>query len=734
MANDYSEMNTYRHDNVHITTGGKVPIKEWTVGVDVEDGARKQLVNTAQMPFIFRHIAAMPDVHSGKGSTVGSVIPTHKAIVPACVGVDIGCGMMAVQTTIKGSQLPDNLADVRSAIEAAVPHGRTANGGPNDRGSWSDPPSTVEIAWMGLEPKYKKIVEKNKGIESRHGRVPHSHLGTLGTGNHFIEMCIDESDSVWIMLHSGSRGVGNRIGSFFIDKAKQEMDRWFISGRLPDINLAFLPEGSDLFKDYVEAVGWAQDFARTNREQMMNAVLKALKKCKKIPKFETTEVAVNCFRGDTKFITSTGVKSLSEVSGSTVKLLTSTGEWVSAPIKSFGDQSIVKLTLGRYDVTKTIYTTAEHRWFVDPLQRKRVEKLTMDLEPGDRLAFQRANKSFDGFDPLFEYRGFTFGDGSTCSVNTSLANFCGPKIPLLDRFKKLGVGNEPRSYGDTIRVTGLRGHWKKTFDDLFNASPNKIAGWLAGYFAADGDIDKTGRPTITSARKEHLEVYRDLCWLIGIATYPIRVTYRTGYGEEETPIYLMGLSRNDLPNDFFLREDHRVRLRSVDERLNWKVLSVETTDCIDEVFCAEVDGTHSFVLEDGILTSNCHHNYVEKEFHFGKSVWVTRKGAIRARKGDLGIIPGSMGAKSFIVRGLGCEDSFCSASHGAGRKMSRTEAKKRFTLKDHREATEGVECKKDASVLDETPQAYKDIDTVMEAQKDLVEVVHTLKQVVCVKG
>src|SRR5690606_16924422 len=324
---------------------------------------------------------------------------------------------------LKASHLPDNLAQIRSAIEKAVPHGRTDGGKKNDRGAWGDTPSEINIAWAELEEGYKKIVTKTPSLESRHGRTPFSHLGTLGGGNHFIEVCIDESENVWIMLHSGSRGVGNRIGTYFIEAAKKEMERWFINGSLPDINLSYLPEGSELFNDYIEAVGWAQSFARKNREQMMKATLKALKKTKGVPKFEATDMVISC-----------------------------------------------------------------------------------------------------------------------------------------------------------------------------------------------------------------------------------------------------------------------------------------------------------------------HHNYIEKENHFGKNIWVTRKGAVRARKGDLSIIPGSMGAKSFIVRGLGCEDSFCSASHGAGRAMSREEAKRSFTLKDHREATEGVECKKDASVLDETPKAYKPIEAVMEAQKDLVEIVHTLKQIVCVKG
>lgn len=395
-----------------------VPIKAWVEGVEVEDDARAQLQRIAKMPFIHRHVAVMPDVHLGKGATVGSVIPTTGAIIPAAVGVDLGCGMVATRTTLTASQLPDNLKEVRSAIEAAVPHGRTNNGGPGDRGAWSHPPRRNEEAWTKLAPRYEAIVSKHKRI----GRGPDiSHLGTLGTGNHFVEVCLDEADRVWIMLHSGSRGLGNRVGSYFIELAKEDMRRYFIN--LPDQELAYLPEGTDGFADYVQAVSFAQDYAATNRALMLESILEALRGRTSLPFFETNVEAVNC-----------------------------------------------------------------------------------------------------------------------------------------------------------------------------------------------------------------------------------------------------------------------------------------------------------------------HHNYVAREHHFGKDVWVTRKGAVRARAGDLGIIPGSMGARSYIVRGKGNDDSFHSCSHGAGRKMSRTAAKKRFTLEDHAKATAGIECRKDEDVIDETPMAYKDIDRVMEAQSDLVEVVHTLRQVVCVKG
>lgn len=396
---------------------GGAPVKMWTRGVAVDEKARDQLSRAARMPFIFKHVAVMPDVHVGIGATVGSVIPTKGAVIPAAVGVDIGCGMMAARTSLYASDLPDSLEGIRSAIEKAVPHGRDVGRGKRDKGSWGDPPSEIVDAWATLAARFKRIVDKYPKLEKTNHLV---HLGTLGTGNHFIELCLDETDRVWVMLHSGSRGVGNAIGSFFIALAKEDMRKWFIN--LPDENLAYFTEGTDHFDDYVEAVGWAQDFAALNRRMMMTNVVRAIR--------------------------------------------------------------------------------------------------TIIAKP----------------------------------------------------------------------------------------------------------------------------------------------------------------------------------------------------------FEAELEAI------------NCHHNYVQKENHFGENVLVTRKGAVRAAVGVMGIIPGSMGAKSFIVRGLGNKESFDSCSHGAGRLMSRTEAKKRFTVEDHVLATEGVECRKDVSVIDETPAAYKPIEAVMAAQSDLVEIVHTLKQVVCVKG
>jgi tRNA-splicing ligase RtcB len=404
--------------NVLASEGG-VPVKAWTKGVPLEDAARQQLMNAAQLPFVFKWIAAMPDVHWGIGATVGSVIPTRGAIIPAAVGVDIGCGMMAVQTSLNARDLPDSLKPIRAAIEGAVPHGRTNHGGAGDRGAWHEIPERNQSIWMAeLKPRYDAVLAKHPKLD----RGNHAnHLGTLGTGNHFIEVCLDESEAVWFMLHSGSRGVGNRMGTYFIDLARKDMKKFFIN--LPDIDLAYFPEHTEHFDDYVEAVEWAQDYARWNRHLMMERIVDAVRTAGEVPPF-------------------------------------------SAELKAI----------------------------------------------------------------------------------------------------------------------------------------------------------------------------------------------------------------------------------------------------------------------------NCHHNYVARESHFGENVLVTRKGAVRAREGDMGIIPGSMGARSYIVRGKGNPESFCSCSHGAGRAMSRTEAKRRFTVEDHMRMTEGVECRKDEEVIDETPAAYKPIEAVMAAQADLVEIVHTLRQVVCVKG
>jgi tRNA-splicing ligase RtcB len=386
---------------------GLVPVKVYTG--EMEAAARQQLVNISRLPIVHHHVAAMPDVHLGIGATVGSVIPTKKAIIPAAVGVDIGCGMMAAQLSLTANDLEErSLKKVFAQVGRDVPVGFAAHDEP------------LADAARPFERGLGKILGKHPDIRKRKRNLNWAHqLGSLGGGNHFIEVCLDESGRVWAMLHSGSRGIGNAIGTYFIELARNDAMKNNV--QLPDRDLAYFPEGARHFDDYVEAVGWAQDYARANREAMMDLVLDSLRR--HLPSFQVTGRAVNC-----------------------------------------------------------------------------------------------------------------------------------------------------------------------------------------------------------------------------------------------------------------------------------------------------------------------HHNYVEREEHYGEKVWLTRKGAIRARAGDLGIIPGSMGARSYIVRGKGSAESFHSCAHGAGRAMSRTAAEKRFSLKDLEEQTSGVVCRKDKGVIDEIPGAYKNIDEVMANQSDLVDVVHTLKQVLCVKG
>jgi tRNA-splicing ligase RtcB (3'-phosphate/5'-hydroxy nucleic acid ligase) len=267
---------------------GGAHVKMWTRGVPVDDKARAQLAKAAALPFVFKHVAAMPDVHVGIGATVGSVIPTKGAVIPAAVGVDIGCGMMAARTSLHANDLPDKLDGVRDAIERAVPHGRSVGRGGRDKGSWGDPPIEVVDLWGKLSARFKQIAAKYPRLE----RANHvTHLGTLGTGNHFIELCLDTEGRVWVMLHSGSRGVGNAIGTFFIELAKQDMRKWFIN--LPDQDLAYFPEGTDHFDDYVEAVEWAQEFAALNRQMMMANMIRALRGVIAKP-FDAEMEAINC--------------------------------------------------------------------------------------------------------------------------------------------------------------------------------------------------------------------------------------------------------------------------------------------------------------------------------------------------------------------------------------------------------------------------------------------------------
>jgi tRNA-splicing ligase RtcB (3'-phosphate/5'-hydroxy nucleic acid ligase) len=245
MSNNRSKEIGEIMDNYEVMyTPGQVPVKSWTRGVAFDENARSQVNNMASMPFIHKWIAVMPDVHLGKGATIGSVIPTVGAVIPAAVGVDLGCGMMAVKTTLNASQLPDSLAALRNEIEKKVPHGSSPTMRKmRDKGSWSNAPEDVLNAWSPLSDGFAKLCEKHPFLKNTNNM---NQLGTLGSGNHFIEVCIDEDNSVWVMLHSGSRGVGNRIGTHFIEQAKKDMERWFI--QLPDKDLAYIPEGSDKFR------------------------------------------------------------------------------------------------------------------------------------------------------------------------------------------------------------------------------------------------------------------------------------------------------------------------------------------------------------------------------------------------------------------------------------------------------------------------------------------------------
>ncbi len=395
----------------------RAPVKIWTD--TAEEEAVGQLKNTANLPFIFKHVAAMPDVHFGRGATIGSVIATKGAIVPAAVGVDIGCGMCAVKLPFSLDILGGNakLSALRHSIERAIPVGHNGYKELDERRG---------LAVVALGENSLHSAPGAPGENTRIVRNANLQIGTLGGGNHFIEICGDTQGGAWIMLHSGSRNIGKCLAERHIDKAKDMMKKYFIT--LPDPDLAYLAQGTPEFKAYLSDLMWAQNYAKASRKEMLYRVLE--------------------------------------------------------------------------------------------------------------------------------------------------------------------------------------------------------------------------------------QVWRHV------------------YGE---------------PPD--------------------------TKNLLETLFVVD-----------------CHHNYTQQENHFNYNVWVTRKGAVSAKQDEFGIIPGSMGTKSYIVRGKGNADSFCSCSHGAGRRMSRTKAKAMFTTADLEKQTMGVECRKDADVVDEIPGAYKDIDEVMEHQTDLAEVVFQLKQVICVKG
>jgi RNA-splicing ligase RtcB len=686
----------------------------------LEDTTREQAERTATMPFIYPHLALMPDAHLGKGATVGSVIPTDGAIIPAAVGVDIGCGMIAVRTQFT--------ADDVAGRDLNLLHAQIARSIPLSAGRYNK--SVRETSQARVEE-----LRAIPGVKQADGAASNwpLQLGSLGAGNHFAELSLDEADRVWLFLHSGSRGVGNKLAQKHIRIAQEQCRRRHI--QLPDRDLAYLVEGEPEFDAYVEALRWAQRFAYLNREEMMDRCVDQLERFlgTGVERHET----VNCFAGETPVITRTGSRPIEALAGGVHELLTTDGEWVKAPVRSFGRQEVSEIVLSRSGVLKTIRATPDHRWLLRSRRGHQSEALTTNLRPGDRLQFTFPRRP-DGLqvDRRAAARGFVYGDGTALSGGRrSLANFCGAKdAALLPYFT--GIGNPPRTYGDVTRVSGLPGEWKLERPPL-DAPPDVVYGWLAGYFAADGDVGRTGRPTLSSSNREDLEYVRSACQAVGIGTFGIRSRLRRGFGSEPTALHLVGLMRGDLDESFFLIPEHRARFvagAGAAERRGWNVVSVRRTGETTEVFCAVVESTHAFALADNILTGNCHHNYTEREKHFGREVWLSRKGAISAREGELGLIPGSMGAASYVVAGKGNVLSLMSSPHGAGRNFSRSAARKRFTRKDLDERMAGIAWGRSDAFLDEHPDAYKPIDQVMADAADLVEVRHTLRQIVNVKG
>lgn len=734
----------------------------WANEHDIEQSALQQLRNIAQLPWV-HGVRVMPDVHLGKGATVGSVIAMRDAVAPAAVGVDIGCGMESVKTDLTAADLPDNLHSLRSRIEAAVPVGFQAH------------KNAVDVAKLGAQfaASHGELARHNTGwnrfwseFGALHSGVQaleskaHKQIGSLGSGNHFIEICLDEHDSVWILLHSGSRNIGKELAERHMTIARALPHNQDI----PDRDLAVFLSGTPEMEAYRRDLTWAQEYAARNRAVMLSLVCGAVQNefGERTVRFDEP---ISCFAGETSVMTDRGCRPIAELAGGTHTVLTEGGEWVKAPIKSFGHQPLWDVVIGRYGQERTIRATGDHRWILRPkVAHNRTEAITSGLRVGDRLAYVYPKRT-DALQPSRDgiARGFVFGDGSISGDSLAHANFYGAKDKALlsyfdcadrlrtyhyvyaaDATRKTHVKQEEvtalRDRGQLVqeykRLGGLPREWKREYPAL-DGSDSDLYGWLSGYFAADGEVGKTGRPAIWSVERQNLEFFKAACDVLGIFTLPIRRKVRTGFGRSETAIFVMGISRGDLTPEFFIHAEHRLRWaansRAV-ERRGWTVRSVRPTADVAEVFCAVVEGTHSFALEDNVLTGNCHHNYVAEEEIDGVPMLVTRKGAVRAGAGDLALIPGSMGTRSYVVRGKGNPASFQSASHGAGRRMSRNAAKRQFTVADLIAQTEGVESRKDAGVVDEIPAAYKDIDEVIAAQSDLVDIVATLHQVLCVKG
>lgn len=680
---------------------------------ELDELTRDQVEKTARLPILSGPIALMPDAHLGIGATIGTVMASETAVIPSAVGVDIGCGMAARRVRLRAKHLPDSLQDWVSTAEKLIPAGL---------GKWhSDDQAGAE--WIDRHRPPSRIEDPDRAA---------MQLGTLGSGNHFIEIALDEEERVWILLHSGSRGAGNKLATLHTRTAKKLHEG--LGTQLEDPELAWLQDTQPEFAMYVSDLGWAQAYAMENRRLLLDAATFALR----VALGREFEIVrdINCLAAETEVQTRLGVRPIADLAGSVHELLTTGGEWVKAPVESFGTQSLMKVTLSRSGVSKVIHATAGHRWLLRTRNGTLLEATTQELKHGDRLAFAFPPRARDlGVDRLAAARGFVFGDG-TRSRNRSTALFCGVKdAAMLSLFE--GLGNPPRFYDDRAVVNGLPLEWKDL--PTLDAPASELYGWLAGYFAADGDVDKTGRPTLASATRENLVFVRALCTQIGVGTFGIRERRRVGYGMEESSLYLLGLMRGDLDEGFFLVPAHRQRFesgRGAAERRGWNVAAVEQTDRREEVFCAVVEGTEAFVLTDNILTGNCHHNYTEQEEHGGRTLWVTRKGAIRARVGDYGLIPGSMGQKSYVVKGLGNPLSYQSCSHGAGRRMSRRKARQNLSVERLHELMGAAawQAGHAEALKDEHPEAYKPIDQVMRDQADLVEIVHELQAVANFKG
>jgi RNA-splicing ligase RtcB len=733
--------------------GARVPIRMWADPAEVEDVALRQLHNVTTLPWV-RGLAVMPDVHYGKGATVGSVIAMEGAVCPAAVGVDIGCGMSAVRTSLTADDLPDDLSRLRSRIERAIPVGRGMHDDPvNPARLHGFPTAGWDDFWSRFEGVAQAVVFRRERAARQ--------MGSLGSGNHFVEVCTDTEGTVWLMLHSGSRNIGKELAEHHIGEA-QKLPH---NQGLVDRDLAVFVAHTPQMAAYRHDLFWAQEYARHNRAVMMALLQDVVRREFTTARPRFGEV-ISCFAGETEVLTRQGARPIRDLAGGRHELLTTGGEWVKAPVESFGEQRLYEVVLGRFGEEKVIRATAEHRWLLRPkVKHNRSETTTRELRVGDRLdyAYPPRNSSLM-VAPSGIARGFVFGDGTISGRGRASAMFYGDKdlamLPFFDagsgalrtyyyqydsvrrskeHVRPAEVTTERLASGEVKsyrRLSGLPREWKTEYPSLDTAG-DELYGWLAGYFAADGEVGKTGRPAIWSANREHLEFFKAACDALGIWTLPIRTRMGQGFAQEATAMYVMGISRADLTPDFFLHEEHRTRWaanRNAVERRGWTVREVRRTNTIEEVFCAVVDNTHAFTLADNILTGNCHHNYVAEERYEGMDLLVTRKGAIRAGAGDYGIIPGSMGTGSYIVKGLGNAASYQSASHGAGRRMSRAAAKRRFTVDDLAEQTDGVECRKDAGVIDEIPSAYKPIEQVIDRQQDLVEVVAALKQVVCVKG